>query len=223
METQEKARGVTRAAEATRAALVSAATAVFAEQGYEGGSVRAITQRAGANQAAINYHFGGKEGLYRAVLETAADALEKESFLDAEELDQLRPADALRLYLRQFLSPLVKRDRVSQYLRVFAWESVRPSAIFNSFIEARPLRIFALAERVARRFLPEDAPREEIVFRTLWLAQQPIFFVRETERLARPPFAMTFDPAGVERLVERLAALSLVGLMGAQTNSSAPQ
>ncbi|MBL1256440.1 TetR/AcrR family transcriptional regulator [Methylocystis sp. Sn-Cys] len=223
MEIQEKARGVTRAAEATRAALVAAATAVFAEHGYEGGSVRAITQRAGANQAAINYHFGGKEGLYRAVLETAADALEKESFLDAEELDQLPPADALRLYLRQFLSPLVKRDRVSQYLRLFAWEGVRPSAVFNNFFETRPLRIFQLAERVARRFLPDDAPRDEIMLRTLWLAQQPIFFVRETERLARPPFAMTFDQAGVERLVERLAALSLAGLTGAQTASSARQ
>lgn len=208
---------MTRAAEATRAALIKAATAVFAEHGYEGGSVRAITQRAGANQAAINYHFGGKDGLYREVLVAAADALEKESFLDAEELDRLPPAEALRLYLRQFLSPLVKRDRVSQYLRLYAWESVRPSAIFNSFVEARPPRVFRLAERVARRFLPDDAPMEEIVFRGLWLAQQPIFFVRDAERLTLPPFGMTFDHEGVERLVERLAALSLVGLTGAQT------
>ncbi len=212
METQEKTRGVSRAAEATRAALIKAATAVFSEHGYENGSVRLITQRAGANQAAINYHFGGKEGLYREVLEAAADALEKESFFDAEELDRLSPADALRLYLRQFLSPLVKRDRVSQYLRLYAWESVRPSAVFRRFVEARPPRIFRLAERVVRRFLPHDAPRDEVVLRAVWLAQQPIFFVRETELLSTSPFNMVFDREAVERLVERLAALALSGL-----------
>lgn len=214
METQEKerARAVSRAAETTRTALIKAATAVFSEHGYENGSVRLITQRAGANQAAINYHFGDKEGLYRKVLEAAAEALERESFLDAEQLDRLPPADAVRLYFRQFLSPLVKRDRVSQYLRLFACESVRPSAVFRRYVEARPPRIFRLAERVVRRFLPQDAPREELALRAVWLAQQPIFFVREAELLSAPPFGIAFDPVGVERLVERLTALTLTGL-----------
>jgi AcrR family transcriptional regulator len=214
LETQEKTRSVSRSTEATRAALIKAATAVFSEQGYDGGSVRLITQKAGANQAAINYHFGGKEGLYREVLHAAADALEKESFLDAEELDSLTPEAALRLYLRSFLSPLVKRDRVSQYLRLYTWESVRPSAVFKSFVEARPPRIFRLAERVVRRFLPEDAPREAVAIRTLWLAQQPIFFMREAELVAMLSSGMAFDAAGVELLVDTLASLSLAGLAG---------
>jgi AcrR family transcriptional regulator len=201
LETEERARGVSRASEATRAALIKAATAVFAEQGYDGGAVREITRRAGANQAAVTYHFGGKEGLYREVLEAAADALEQESFFDADELDRLPTEDALRLYLRQFLSPLVKRDRVSQYLRLYSWESVRPSAVFKNFVESRPPRIFCLAERVVRRFLPADAAPEEVAIRTVWLAQQPIFFVRETELLGMAPFGMRFDAAGVERLV----------------------
>jgi AcrR family transcriptional regulator len=223
LETREKARNVSRASEATRAALIKAATAVFAETGYEGGSVRLITQRAEANQAAINYHFGGKDGLYREVLEAAADALEKESFLDAEELDALAPEDALRLYLRQFLSPLVKRDRVSRYLRLYMWEGVRPSAVFRSFVEARPPRIFVLAEQVARRFLSAEASREEIAVSTIWLAQQPIFFVRDAEMLALAPFGLSFDEAGVERLVDRLARLSLAGLTGSSGDGAPPR
>lgn len=214
METQDKTRGCSRASEATRAALIKAAVSVFSEHGYDGASVRLITQRAGANQAAITYHFAGKEGLYRAVLETAADALERESFLDAEALDRLAPEDALRLYLRQFLSPLVKRDRVAQYLRLYAWESVRPSPVFKSFFEARPPRIFRLAEHVVRRFAPEGAAPEDIALRTLWLAQQPIFFARETELVSMAPFRLTLSGEGFERLVERLAQLSLSGLKG---------
>lgn len=212
VETPLEPRAFSRSAEITRAALIKAATAVFAEHGYEGGSVRLITQRALANQAAVNYHFGGKEGLYREVLLVATKTLEQNSFLSPEEVDARSPEEALRLYLHQFLLPLVKRDRVCSYLRIFAWESVRPSEPFNAFIATSPPRIFRLAERVVRRFLPDDAPAETVTFTTLWLAQQPMFFVREAERLARPPFSLKFDDASLERLVDTLTSLSLRGL-----------
>jgi AcrR family transcriptional regulator len=210
----DQARVASRSTETTRAALIKAATSVFAEYGYDGGSVRLITQRAMANQAAVNYHFGGKDGLYREVLIAATRAFEENAFLDSEELDSLSPDDALRRYLHQFLLPLVKRDRVSRYLRIFAWESVQPSQVFSAFITNSPPRIFRLAERVVRRFLPQDASAETVTFATLWLAQQPMFFVREAERLAQPPFSLKFDDEALERLVDTLSALSLRGLAG---------
>ncbi|HEY8214261.1 MAG TPA: CerR family C-terminal domain-containing protein [Methylocystis sp.] len=214
MSNLEQARAASRSTETTRAALIKAATSVFAEYGFDGGSVRLITQRAMANQAAVNYHFGGKDGLYREVLNAATRAFEENAFVDSEELDALSPEDALRRYLHQFLLPLVKRDRVSRYLRIFAWESVRPSETFSAFIAQSPPRIFLLAERVVRRFLPQDASAETVTFATLWLAQQPMFFVREAERLAKPPFSLKFDEDALERLVDSLATLSLRGLAG---------
>ena len=221
METSEKAGSASRDAQATRAALLEAAIAIFSENGYKSGSVRRIAQRAGANPAAINYHFGGKEGLYREVLETAENVLEKENFLDSEELDRMTPEEALRLYLLRFLSPLVKRDRANQYLQLCAWERVHPSALLARFVEARPPYTFRLAYRVTRRFLPDHTPADEIALRALWLAQQPNFFLREAERLSRPPFGLTFDQDGVERLVARFTALNLTGLMGAKSASVA--
>ena len=55
----------------TAAALVEAARELFALHGYDGASVRAITARAEANLGAITYHFGSKEALYEAVVESA--------------------------------------------------------------------------------------------------------------------------------------------------------
>ena len=51
----------------TRESLLDAAESLFAEHGIQASSLRMITQRAGANLAAVHYHFGSKEGLVRAV------------------------------------------------------------------------------------------------------------------------------------------------------------
>ncbi|MDX1582635.1 MAG: TetR family transcriptional regulator [Thermoanaerobaculia bacterium] len=51
----------------TRDHLLDAAEELFADGGIEQTTVRAITQRAGANLAAVNYYFGSKEGLVREV------------------------------------------------------------------------------------------------------------------------------------------------------------
>ena len=54
---------MTRPSEITRDRILKAAERLFAERGYEDTSVRAIVAKARVNQAAINYHFAGKDGL----------------------------------------------------------------------------------------------------------------------------------------------------------------
>src|SRR5262249_58391154 len=66
---------MTRPAEYTRQSLVKAAVHLFAEKGFENASVRDIVAKAGVNQAAINYHFKGKDGLYLQVLKTTFETL----------------------------------------------------------------------------------------------------------------------------------------------------
>jgi AcrR family transcriptional regulator len=53
----------------TKHKILDAAQYIFAREGFKGTSLRAITRRAGVNIAAINYHFGSKEALLKAVLE----------------------------------------------------------------------------------------------------------------------------------------------------------
>lgn len=52
----------------TRENLLASATEVFVKKGFSGARVDEIARRAKANKAMIYYHFGSKEGLYKAVL-----------------------------------------------------------------------------------------------------------------------------------------------------------
>jgi AcrR family transcriptional regulator len=81
-ETTARRRGRRPAGQDTRTALVEAARAVFAENGYDGATVRAIATRAGVDAAMVNHWFGSKEGLFaHAVLELPFDPLELQAAL----------------------------------------------------------------------------------------------------------------------------------------------
>ena len=83
-----------RDAERTRAELLAVATEVFAESGYSGARVDEIAERTRTTKRMIYYYFGGKEGLYMAVLENAYRGIrEAEQRLQVDHVD---PAVAMR-------------------------------------------------------------------------------------------------------------------------------
>jgi AcrR family transcriptional regulator len=112
---------VTRVSKATREKIIKAASRAFALNGYEGASIRTIVAEADVNQAAINYHFGSKEGLYRAVLQAAVRALMSDGD-GAEGPGTLPRKTALRRFVRGQLRPMTARDELSDYVRIFNWE-----------------------------------------------------------------------------------------------------
>ena len=63
--------------EETRERILRAALRVFAAEGYDGASTRVLAQSAGINLPAIQYYFGSKEGLYRAVIDHIGETVEQ--------------------------------------------------------------------------------------------------------------------------------------------------
>jgi AcrR family transcriptional regulator len=213
---------MTRPAELTRQSLIEAASAVFAEKGYEGGSVRVITQRAKANQAAINYHFGGKEGLYREVLRGALHAFDEFSLLDENSLPEMDPEEALRLFLRQQLVPLLRRTQLSRFLRLFNWEILHRTPVFQELLATERMPMVTAAQGIIRKFLPE-ASQEEQTIAFVWLINQAHIFARDYEHLAAPPINLRVDEAFLDRLVDLLGRLLISGLAGVARREKAPR
>ena len=123
---------MTRPSEITRERIIKAAERLFAERGYDGTSIRAIVAKARVNQAAINYHFDGKDGLYREVLRAAFRALTEQQLEHADEMKAMSREAALAEFIRRQLRPLLGRDEYSRHMRIFNWETVRPTAVFRA-------------------------------------------------------------------------------------------
>ena len=90
----------------TKAAILVAGRAEFAERGFEGARVDAIAALAGANKRLLYHYFGNKEELYRAVLLDAYQEIRRGE--RALSLDQFGPVEAMdrlvRFTFRHFLA-----------------------------------------------------------------------------------------------------------------------
>src|SRR5436189_5689393 len=203
-------RKVTRVAQLTREKIIKAASRAFARDGYEGASIRAIVAAAEVNQAAINYHFGSKEGLYRAVLQTALRALMSDD--DAPQADKPSREVALRRFVRGQLRPMTARDELSDYARIFNWETLKPSPVFRKFMAREVAPFFAVATELARRFLPSRATDQQAVVGALWLFGQCSIFVRNADQLANPPLRLKIDERFVDGLADTIATWAADGL-----------
>src|SRR5262245_11556769 len=189
-----------RPSEATRHSILRAGTDLFAERGFQDTTIRAIVAKARVNQAAINYHFDGKEGLYREVLKAAADAFTGAEPA-AEHENGLSPEESLRRFIHFQLRPLLARDEISRYLRIFAWESVRPSKVLRQFVASTAPPFMSRAVGVVQRFLPGTSDRDALCA-AIWLMGQCSVFVRNREHFSRPPFGLKIDEAFVGYLTD---------------------
>lgn len=105
--------------------LIDAAGPLFAKQGYEATSVRAVTAHAGVNLAMVNYHFFSKQGLFLTVVRDCVDCLSVRSWNCGETT-----ADDGWL-------PSSTHFRKHQILaNILAWEIIKPSGLRDEIGDA---------------------------------------------------------------------------------------
>jgi len=118
----------------TRQQLLQAAGEVFAAHGYARATSKEICQRANANIAAVNYHFGGKDGLYAAVLEEAHRRLISVESLAAMAQSELDARSKLRMFIGRIVGEITKRDEGAWELRLLSRELLSQSALMERMI-----------------------------------------------------------------------------------------
>lgn len=105
--------------ERTRAELLAVATEVFAESGYSGARVDEIAERTRTTKRMIYYYFGGKEGLYLAVLDRAYRGIRQ-----AEQklrVDHADPTEAIRRLAEVTFDHHIEHD---DFIRLVSIENI---------------------------------------------------------------------------------------------------
>lgn len=132
----------------TRARIIQCAGQLIAQQGYAKTTSKSICQLAQVNMAAVNYHFGSRDGLYIAVLKEIHAALLSLDSLQALAAAPLTAEEKITCFLDKYI--LIAADEADWHLQVWARELLNPSPFIGQIIDedAKPklaiiLKIFA--------------------------------------------------------------------------------
>lgn len=148
----------------TKARIIEAAGQLFAERGYADTTSKEISEAAGVNQAAINYHFGSRDGLYIAVLGAMHNFITSPDFLAELEDSPLSPKEKLIHLLDRLGCMLSASD--SWQVRLWARETVSPSSITLRMCDEKTIPNFDMAYRLLSQItgIPMNDEALEICF-----------------------------------------------------------
>ncbi len=147
--------------ESTRRRVLEAAGEVFAEHGFRDATVRDICARAGANVAAVNYHFGTKERLYAEVLRYADEGSMQGHAL-AAGFEQLGPEAQLAAFVRQFMERIFDSSRPGWQDRVMAREMLDPTPALAELAEKCIKPRAQMLQGIVRRLLGDGASERDV-------------------------------------------------------------
>lgn len=149
---------------ATRQRLVKAAEKLFASQGVDAVSVRAVNAAAGLGAASVHYHFGSKDDLLRAVLTDMGATVRDEiqANVDAMAADPTPPtAEALvRAVTDPYLKLLLRqRVRGMRWVKIIAQISQEGHPMLLDAERGLPADLFDQVRRVFPRSDPDRLER----------------------------------------------------------------
>jgi AcrR family transcriptional regulator len=209
--TSRNRNGIPAHSAATRQKLVDSAGPIFAEKGYYSATVREICKRAGANVAAVNYHFNDKLGLYEEVLIQCKRAAHVDQVRAA--LDQSgSPEDILRAVIRARVQGLRKNAMASWQLRIFAHELTDPTPALSRMIEriSRPIydRLLELTAKIIG--MPPHHTKTRLCAHSVM--GQILFYVFAGPLFARFSPEMKLTDEMLEQIANHIADFSLAYL-----------
>ncbi|MDD5760304.1 MAG: CerR family C-terminal domain-containing protein [Desulfobulbaceae bacterium] len=193
----------------TKQRLIDSAAVLFSEKGFACTSVAEICKRAEANIASINYHFGSKDALYRAVIQY--------TYEQAEALYPFAESNApieKRFYLFIFtlLQRILSTEMTGNFYKLMAKEMAEPTdesgKLINQIINAKRVRV----EKLIREVYAQEAD-DELIFRLTHCIVSQCLFLGLTEKGRR--HHLQRKPIGIEdaeSFARHITNFSLAGI-----------
>lgn len=196
---------------ATRERLISAAAALFAEQGFRRVTVRDICREASANVAAVNYHFGDKHGLYREVVERVLATVKEFDAASRNVARGASPEEKLRHYAKSYLV-LVENPEIARVAKqtreIFRRELSEPNGMRDRIVAELFAPRWRFLGEIVKGVLGAAATKAVVADCVLSIQAQCLM------PIAIPSFGPVRleTPAERERFLEHLVTFSLAGM-----------
>ena len=205
----------------TRAALIDAAIAHFGKRGYDAVTTREIAAAAETNVSSIKYHFGGKEELYRAALDSVV--AEIRSLIDpvlaaltASIAHAGNDRDALRQLARNFATNwcrAVLGDRkLQRRIPCIVRELIAPTASFDAIYDGFFRRLYDALAALISGMHDAAATDAETRVRTHALVNMLLGFVEGESIFWRQMNWKRYTPERIEIILPTVAATFVAAL-----------
>ena len=190
----------------TRRVILDAALDLFSERSFDGASTRGIAELAGVTQPLLNYHFAGKEELWRAAVD---DLFERFRTSMQERLFGLRGVDEVtiaRLMVRHFVEFSAANPQLH---RIIMQESKRAGDRLDWLVEThvRPLyqNAVVMFERLSERGEIVPVAPAHLYYLLTGAGATVFVMAPECQRLTGvDPFAPEFVAAHADLVVDLL-------------------
>lgn len=202
----------------TKLRLLNAAGEVFADKGFHAGTIREICAKAGANVASVNYHFGGKSGLYDAVLEHChQEGLRRHppTVGIPEDLSGRPKAEqALAAFIRSFLKRTLGDDGPGWSTRLMAKEMGNPSAALERMVQSSIRPNLERLMGIVSTLMGDGAAEEDVRHCALSVVGQCQHYYRARAAIEILFPDVTWDEQGIDILVCHIVRFSLAAIRG---------
>lgn len=193
--------------------ILDAATAIFADKGFDAASVREICAAANANIAGVNYHFGSKAGLYR---EAVLQAYHQSSRTSMPSLaDCGGDADAaLAAWIDWYVLRCVQpgRDATS---RLLLREAAQPSEALTGVVESVLHPVYRTLEDIVRAHLPASIDPRTLKLHCLSIIGQCLVHRVCREMIDRLPVEPALGPEDARPIADLVLANARASLAAA--------
>jgi AcrR family transcriptional regulator len=198
----------------TRESLILAAGAVFAEQGFRAATVRDICKSAGANVAAVNYHFRDKAGLYRAVWQYSHHCALRKYPLQHGASEDAKPQDKLRAYISSFLLRIFDKGEIAWFGKLISREMIEPTPVLEALVkeEIQPQLIYLSG--IVRCILGPKATDIQVQRSAMSVVSQCVFYHHCGPVIRHLLPHLTFSKSQIEELADHIYKFSLAAMKG---------
>ncbi len=196
------------ASQETRRKLIEAAGQVFAERGLHAATLQEITERAGANKAAVNYHFRDKGELYAAVVRQCVSF----RIEPAPEAMTGPPEKRLRALIAHIIREILDPSKPRWRAAIIHHELAQPTAALDAVMDELIAPRCQLQRDIVRRLLGPRASEERVARVTLSIFAQCLVYLNDRRIMARLHPALAEDEHKPEEIARHIADFSLAAL-----------